>query len=220
MPREAPIGALSPWQIDWVACRADLTAYRNLLTGKAELSERDDILPFFRHHADLAALLGTYHPNIESYDRLGLEVRLFGEYVADIVVGDRINNALCFIELEDGRPNSIFTPRRRRGTEWAPRLERGFSQIVDWLWLLDDQQPTLSFAAEFGQRPLDVMALLIVGRDSGVSLANRPRLTWRSKYVQVAAQRVICCTFDEVARRLQQRLSTWPDVPTIQSPPQ
>jgi len=58
--------------LDWGACHADLTAYRHLLSDNAELSERDDILPFFQQHADLAALLGTYHPNIESYDRLGV----------------------------------------------------------------------------------------------------------------------------------------------------
>ncbi len=220
MGREAPFGVLAPWQLEWSTSGADLAAYRQLLGEQATLSERDDILPFFRRHADLAALLGTYHPNIERYDRLGVEVPLFGEYVADVVVGDRANNALCFVELEDGRPNSVFTPRRRRGTAWAPRLEHGFSQIVDWLWLLDDQQSTLSFAADFGQRPLDVLALLVAGRDTGVSLADRPRLAWRSKHVQIAGQRVVYATFDDVARRLQQRLQAWPDTPMVQSPPQ
>jgi hypothetical protein len=89
---------------------------------------------------------------------------------------------------------------------------------VDWLWLLDDQQSTLSFAAEFGQRPLDAMALVIAGRDSGVSLADRPRLVWRSKHLQVAGQRVVCCTFEYVARRLQQRLRVWPQTPATQRP--
>lgn len=218
MGREAPSGSLMPWQLEWQTCAADLVAYRHLLHTKADLSERDDVLPFFRAHADLAALLGTYHPNIESYDRLGIEVRLFGEYVADVVIGDRINNALCFVELEDARPTSVFTPRRRRGTEWSPRLEHGFSQIVDWLWLLDDQQSTLGFAAEFGQRPLDVLALLVAGRETGVSLADRPRLAWRSKHVQVAGQHVVCVTFDDVARRLEQRLQAWPTTPLPRRP--
>jgi hypothetical protein len=218
MPDEAPLGALAPWQIAWDAARAELTAYHHLLTTQQSLSEREHILPFFRAHPNLACLLGTYHPNIESYDRLGLEVRLAGEYVADIVIGDQTNNALLFVEMEEGGPTSMFAPRRRRGTQWSARLERGFSQIVDWFWLLDDQQSTLRFAAEFGQRPLDAMALLIAGRDSGVTLADRARLAWRSKHVQVAGQRVVCCTFDDVARRLEQRLRVWPQTPTAHRP--
>ncbi len=152
-------------------------------------------------------------------DRLGIEVSLFGEYVADAVVGDTANNALLFVELEDARSSSVFRPRRRRGTEWSERLEHGFSQIVDWLWLLEDQQATLTFAAQFGERAPDVEALLIVGRDSGVSLADRRRLAWRSRRVQVGGQRVACCTFDDALRRLRQRLDVWPNAALVDPPP-
>lgn len=218
MPREAPRGALVPWRLEWAACADDLAAYERLLADSAELSERADILPFFRAHADLTALLGTYHPNIVACDRLGVEVPLFGAYVADAVVGDTVNNALLFIEFEDGRSSSVFRPRRRRGTEWSERLERGFSQIVDWFWLLEDQQATLSFAAQFGDRAPNVEALLVVGRDSGVSLADRRRLTWRSRRVQIGGQRVVCCTFDDAFRRLRQRLSVWPSAAAVDPP--
>jgi hypothetical protein len=201
--------------MEWAACKEDLLAYERLLLDQAELSERDDILPFFRAHADLTALLGTYHPNIVACDRLGIEVPLFGEYVADAIVGDTENHALCLIEFEDGRSSSVFRPRRRRGTEWSDRLEHGFSQIVDWLWLFEDQQATLTFAAQFGERSPNVEALLIVGRDSGVSLADRRRLTWRSSRVQVGGQRVVCCTFEDALRRLRQRLTVWPRAAAI-----
>ncbi|HWE61713.1 MAG TPA: hypothetical protein VHB98_08385 [Chloroflexota bacterium] len=83
MPREAPRGTLSSWQMEWDACKDDLEAYEQLLLDHAELSERDDILPFFAAHADLTALLGTYHPNIVVSDRLGVEVPLFSEYIAE-----------------------------------------------------------------------------------------------------------------------------------------
>ncbi len=219
MPREAPRGALAPWRMDWDSCSDDLAAYEHLLIENAELSERDDILPFFHAHADLTALLGTYHPNIVTCDRLGVEVSLFGEYVADAVVGDTENNALCFVEFEDGRSSSAFKPRRRRGTEWSDRLEHGFSQIVDWFWLLEDQQATLTFAAQFGERLPNVEALLVVGRDSGVSLADRRRLTWRSRRVQIGGQRVVCCTFDDAFRRLRQRLAVWPRAAAVDPPP-
>jgi len=111
MGREAPVGSLAPWQLKWTTCAADLMAYRQLLYEQADLSERDDVLPFFREHADLAALLGTYHPNIESYDRLGVEVRLFGEYVADIVIGDRANNwSVSPLMMSHGAWGSVCRP--------------------------------------------------------------------------------------------------------------
>jgi hypothetical protein len=204
--------------MEWEACKEDLSAYEHLLLDHAELSERDDILPFFRAHADLTALLGTYHPNIVTCDRLGVEVPLFGEHIADAIVGDSANSALCLIEFEDGRSSSLFRPRRRRGTEWSERLEHGFSQIVDWFWLFEDQQTTLTFVAQFGERSPNVEALLIVGRDSGVSLADRRRLTWRSRRVQVGGQRVVCCTFDDVLRRLRQRLTVWPRAARVDPP--
>jgi len=215
MSREAPRGTLTSWTMDWAMCRRDLADYERLLTDKAELSERDDILPFFRAHGDLAALLGTYHPNIVVCDRLGVEVPLLGEYIADVVVGDTANNALIFIECEDGRASSVFKPRRRRGTEWSDRLEHGFSQILDWFWLVEDQQATLTFAAQFGERTPNVEALLIVGRDNFVSLADRRKLAWRSRRVQVGGQRVVCCTFDDVLHRLRQRLGVWPHAASV-----
>jgi hypothetical protein len=218
MPREAPRGTLASWHPDWGACNDDLLAFEHLLLNHAELSERTDILPFFRAHADLTALLGTYHPNIVACNRLGLEVPLFGEYIADAIVGDVENNALCLIEFEDGRSSSVFKPRRRRGTEWSDRLEHGFSQIVDWFWLFEDQQATLTFAVQFGERSPNVEALLIVGRDSGVSLADRRRLSWRSRRVQVGGQRVVCCTFDDALRRVRQRLAVWPRAAMIDGP--
>ncbi len=219
MPREAPRGTLAPWRIDWTSCADDLAAFDQLLATNPELSEREQILPFFRDHGDLTALLGTYHPNVVACDRLGVEVPLFGEYVTDAIVGNVENNAFLFIEWEDARPSSVFKPRRRRGTEWSERLEHGFSQIVDWFWLLEDQQTTLTFAAQFGARSPNVEALLVAGRDSGISLADRRRLTWRSRRVQIGGQRVVCCTYDDVLRRLRQRLAVWPSAATVDHVP-
>src|SRR5438094_428450 len=71
MPGRAPVGVLAPWHFDREACRADLTTFADLLAAKPALSERDDILPFFRDHGDLAALLGSFNPSVAAYDRLG-----------------------------------------------------------------------------------------------------------------------------------------------------
>ncbi len=71
-----PTGALAPWDIDPMACQADLDAFERLLSTKPELSERGDILPFFKAHPHLAALLGSYNLAATTFDRLAVEVRL------------------------------------------------------------------------------------------------------------------------------------------------
>ncbi len=206
MPRSAPISTLAPWQWDRTACLQDLANYEQLLQGNTDLTERNDILPFFAAHADLVALLGSFHPNITTYDRLAVEVRLSGEFVADTVIGDRANNALCLVEFEEARTNSLFVPRQRRTTDWSPRFEHGFSQIVDWLWLFDEYDSTLLFEHQFGPRPIDIYTLLVVGRDSSVSSIDRRRLQWRRNHVVVNSHHIYCCTFEDLLPRFRQRL--------------
>ncbi len=207
MPARTPTGKLTPWRFDPMACRTDLDDFKRFLAAKPELSERGDISPFFRAHPHLSAFLGSYNPNVTTYDRLAVEVGLFGQFAADVVAGDRHNRAYCFVEFEDGQSNSIFVNRGRQTTDWAPRFDHANSQIIDWLWLLDDQSHTAAFEEQFGQWPIDVTALLVAGRDSGVSATDRRRLQWRRKHVVVNSHHIYCCTFDDLLRDLRGRLA-------------
>lgn len=207
MADRVPTGRPAPWRFDRLACRADLDAFADLLAAQAELSERDAILPFFREHPHLAALLGSFNPNVVSYDRLGFEVGLFGQFAADVVVGDAEGRAYCFVEFEDGRRNSIFVQQGRQTPEWASRFEHALGQIIDWLWLLDDQEQTLAFEERFGPRPVAVTALLVAGRDSGVSALGRRRLAWREQHILVNSQHIYCNTYDDLLRILRRRLT-------------
>lgn len=88
MPPAIGESSLVPWRLDPHACQTSLNEFERLLASRAELSEREDILPFFRAHPHLAALLGSYHPNLVAFERYGLEVPLFGMFQADAIVGD------------------------------------------------------------------------------------------------------------------------------------
>jgi len=114
-----------------------LDAFDVLLNTKRSLSERDDILPFVRTHPHLVALLASYNAAAATCNQLGVEVGLYGEFVADAIAGDRSKKAYCFVEFEDATPRSLFAPRPRHGTDWATRFSRGFNQVVDWLWALE-----------------------------------------------------------------------------------
>ena len=206
MPPSAPAGRIAPWQFDRVVCLAELDAFAALLQSRQALSERADILPFFRTHPHLAALFASYNVGATTCDRLGVEVGLYGQFVADVVAGDRSRGAYCFVEFEDARPASVFARRARHGTDWSPRFSRGFNQIVDWLWLLDDQEMTAGFAEEFGPPPVSIVALLVLGRDRDLSARDRRRLAWRQRHLLVNSQHIYCYTFDDLLRDLQGRL--------------
>jgi hypothetical protein len=207
--RRWPLNRLQGVQFDAVRCDSELAEFEELLRRRGELRERSDILPFFRQRPHLATLLGSYNRNLTSYDRLAFELTLIDEFVADVVIGDPMGQAICLVEFEDARPASIFRQTARRATEWTPRFDHGASQIIDWFWKLDDLRGTSTLARLFGSRSIDATGLLVIGRDSGVTAADRPRLVYRRDKVRVGRRRLYCCTFDELARDLRERLDAF-----------
>ncbi len=216
MPDRAPTGRPAPWRFDPVACTADLDAFARLRAATPDLAEKADILPFFRAHPHLAAFLGTYAYTANTVDRLAVEVGLFGHFVVDIVAGNQAKKAYCLIECEDGFADSVFRNRRRQTSTWAPRFEQGLSQIVDWMWLLADQEHSLAFEELCGPRPIELTLLLLIGRDSGVSVADRRRLEWRSRHMPIHGHRIYVYTDDNLLRDLRGRLD---DVRTYATKP-
>jgi hypothetical protein len=215
-PQLWPLNSLQPLSFDPVRCRAELDELDALLALHASLDEQKQILPFFRTHPQITALLGSYCGKIRTFDRLAFELDLFGDFKADAVVGDTRRESFCFIEFEDGRPESIFRRvGKRRTLEWSSRFDHGASQIIDWCWKLDDFQRTDGFIRLFGSPTIEISGLLVVGRDTGVSQSDYPRLQWRRKYVTVNAQPLYCCTFDELARDLRDTLDTYTAVASV-----
>jgi Domain of unknown function (DUF4263) len=67
------------------------------------------------------------------------------------VLGNKNKSTFCVVEFEDGKLNSIFRKFANKSmTEWSPRFEHGFSQLVDWFCTLDDFKKTERFARDFG----------------------------------------------------------------------
>lgn len=195
---------------DAAQCSHDLDDLEALLSAYNTLRENADILPFFRAHPHLSLLLGSYNSNMVTYDRLAHELPLFGQFRADIVVGDWTSRRYCFVEFEDAASDSVFVARRReQTTEWSGRFEHGYSQIIDWFWLLEVSKNTALIERQFGARTIPFAGLLVVGRDSSVSAADRLRFEWRRDYVVVNSNKVFFCTFDELLRDLRRRLTSW-----------
>src|SRR5579863_879350 len=122
---------------DPVQSRNELDELGVLLNSSANLSESKDIQPFFKARPQLTAFLGTYVSDIGPASRIAYEFPIFGDFAADIVVGNRDRGTYCLIELEDATSDSVFTLVKGKSTkEWGRRLEHGFSQLVDWFYSL------------------------------------------------------------------------------------
>jgi Domain of unknown function (DUF4263) len=194
---------LETFSISLAQCKKDLDQFKKLLDGKSSLSERDDILPFFKAHKHLAAMIGSYNPKINKFDRLATEFGLFGDFSCDLAIGDSVSNNFCFVEFEDASPNSVFTRKKGKSTpEWSSRFDHGFSQILDWFAILEDQKRTAQFKAKFDADVIQYVGLLVIGRRHYLDNRQYERMRWRSEQVLVGSRQVNCITFDELYQTL------------------
>jgi hypothetical protein len=119
-------------RFDAALCRRQVGQLRKWLARNLNLDERRHILPFFRKRRQLSAFVASYNSNVIRFNRLAFEFQLFGDFSCDLAVGDSVKKAYCFIEFEDAGPNCLFVKQGKKATrEWSPRIDHGYSQIVD-----------------------------------------------------------------------------------------
>jgi hypothetical protein len=194
---------LDPFDFKPRKCLAELKAFDQLLKQKKELDERKTILPFFKKHQHLAAFIGSYLFRLNAFDKMKLEFEVFTGLYADIVVGDSKTNRYCFIEFEDAKPGSIFKKQKKGNPDWSNRFEHGFSQLVDWFSKIDDMKNTRTANAIFGGKTPAFMGVLVIGRDQFLGQAQKDRLAWRAEKVTIDSNKIVCVTYDELARELR-----------------
>jgi hypothetical protein len=196
---------------DPAKCRVELDALRILLDSKEHLSERRDLLPFFKTRKQLSALIGAHAGTVGPAPLLAFEFPFLGDFAADLIVGDREQGEFTVIEFEDGGADSIFTRAGKKSTkEWSRRFDHGFSQLVDWFHALDDMKRTSRFAKDFGYGHVRFLGLLLIGRRAGLTQSELDRLRWRAEKVRVDSHTIDCLTFDDLHDLSRRRLSYFP----------
>jgi Domain of unknown function (DUF4263) len=196
-------------EFDPILCRKEAEELRDFLATNRELQERKQVLPFFKARLQLSAFLGSYHPDIVRYNLVAHELPLFGDFVADLVVGDSKNSAFAFIEVEDASPESIFV-KKRATPDWSPRFEHGFSQLVDWFFMLHEQGQTVNFENKFGSRTIRHLGILVIGRTEHLAIREEQRLRWRQEFVLLNSKQIHCKTFDHLRDDILDRLEQYP----------
>jgi hypothetical protein len=188
----------------------ELKAFARLLKSKDELSEAGDIQPFFERNKHLSAYLGTFSPNIGPATELAFKYPFFGDFAADLVLGNKDAGEFCVVEFEPAGEHSIFKKQPKRGhPEWSSRFEHGFSQLADWFYNLDDFKGTKGFSKTFGAGHVTFIGMLVIGRSSGLDAAKRNRLKWRTEKVLIDSHPVWCITFDDLYTQLRDRYARY-----------
>lgn len=201
---------LQPHTFDPMKCRAEWNEFAALLASKAVLSERDDVLPFFKKRQDLSLLICSYFPKLKAPDLFAHEYQIDGDFVADLVVGDSKVHKYLLVEFENGAPDSIFKSNGRKATpDWAARFEGAHSQLIDWFWKLEDKRPTGDFLNTFGSQQATFQGLIVIGKDMKLSVQERHRLKWRMDRTMIDSNSISCVSFGELSEDLDHWLKVY-----------
>ena len=174
------------------------------------LHERKDVIPFFKKSHNLSILICTYFPQIKNPSKFAHEYEIYGDFIADLVVGDSNTQHYLLIEFENGAPDSIFKKKQNKATpEWASRFEGAYSQLVDWLWKLEDMRTTADFQNTFGSRRAKFQGLIIIGKDMNLAPQEKDRLKWRIDRTMIDSNAISCISFDELKEDLDHWLKTY-----------
>ena len=190
---------LTPHKFDAGNCRSEWHELRNLLAAKPTLEENKDILPFFKSRQDLSTLISGYFPDIRTVNRYAHEYPIYGDFKADLIVGDASTSNYLLVEFEDGNPESVFRKKGSKATpDWAARYEGAFSQLVDWMWKLEDMRSTNHFQDAFGDRQAKFQGLIVIGKDMVLDPQELSRLKWRTNKVIVDSNPISCVSFNDL----------------------
>jgi len=189
------VKTLTPHIINPLMSRAQWQQLKTLLASNPVLDERKDILPFFSARHDLSLLISYYYPAIRNPDVIAHEFPIGGDFKADLVVGDSTTKQYLLVEFENASSASIFSGRKSK-KDWAKRFEGAFSQLVDWMWKLEDMRSTNDFLHTFGDRDASFHGLILIGKDLKHSASEQARLRWRVEHTMVDSKRIEVKSFD------------------------
>jgi len=150
----------------------------------------------------LASTLG-----LEAPDMIKFELALKGMFRTDLVLGNDGARRFGLIEFEDAEENSIFKKGTAQYRYWAPRIEHGFSQVIDWAWVRADHPNDSVLVSGFGG-PITASAYAVIcGRDASLrDDVERKRFRHRRDHLKVEGQTALVLTYDEMVQYMEDNL--------------
>jgi hypothetical protein len=184
---------------DIAKAQSELAELKTLLDANTDLKEREQILKRIRGWPNLCALFGKFHGEISIADRIKLESPIEGYFRTDLTVKLGDTDHIALVEFEGASANCIFKPGDSTIDPWAQAFEKGFSQIVDWAWAIDEYRQTPLLRDAFGSERPNFIGVLVIGRDTALKDDTaRSRWKWRSRNVLVGGGAVTLLTYDDL----------------------
>lgn len=183
-----------------------LTSFKSWLAGQAFVGETA-IVSEIKARPHMACLLASTL-GLEAPDMIRFELALKGMFRTDLVLGNNASRKFGLIEFEDAMANSIFKKGTGQYRYWAPRIEHGFSQIIDWAWVRHDHPNDAVLVSGFGGTFTTSSYAVICGRDA--SLADdieRKRFMHRRSSLKVEGHPALVMTYDEMVRAMDDSLA-------------
>lgn len=184
--------------IDPQALKNELSQFEQLL--KKQWFEEIEASTLFKNSKNLIATFGNFNTSINNPDLIGEEVWIQDLVRCDFAAGDSKSRHFVLVEFEDAKTTSLFKNPTggKKIPDWSARFEHGFSQLVDWAWIMNDASNSISVKTTFQGEVKDWNLLLIAGRNSSLNCVGTDRLAWRSKFASVHGHKVHHFTYDEL----------------------
>ena len=95
------------------------------------------------------------------------------------------------IELEDACESSIFQRKGNKSTrDWSIRFSRGYNQIIDWIWKIEDFKNIYDFQIKFGNRFAEINGIIVIGHSKFLEEGEIERIRWRQQYVVTNSKKI------------------------------
>src|SRR3990167_10291878 len=185
---------------------SELTSFKAWLTGVTFVGETA-IVNEIKARPHMACLLASTL-GLQAPDMIKFELALKGMFRTDLVLGNDGTRRFGLIEFEDAEANSIFKKGTAQYRYWSPRIEHGFSQIMDWAWVRADHPGDSVLVNGFGG-PITASAYAVIcGRDMSLrDDVERKRFAHRRDHLKVEGQTALVLTYDEMVRYMEDNLA-------------
>lgn len=197
-------------KINPTLCKKEIGELSALLSANPQLKEREHLLPFFRQRRHLSAYIGTLFTNM-CPNKIAYEYDLFGDFRADLVIGDTETNVFVFVEFQAGIDDIFRKKASKQTLEWSSEFEAGFSQLIDWFWALDCmKQNAVKYKGIFHpnrDEPPKIWPMLIGCRGKDLGYIEKMRLRWRTDKVLIDSRMVFSLTYDLLCQQLDDRIN-------------
>ena len=99
-------------QVRWQEMPSRVEGFQQAPEEECHARRKQGRSSVFQTRHDLSILISGYFPSIKNADVFAHEYPIYGDFRADLVVGDSSTHNYLLVEFEDGRANSIFKKRK------------------------------------------------------------------------------------------------------------